>query len=59
MIFIKVNVYYKALEMAANLEFQGVNANTAAEQIIKLYNLFIAVDATQVNNHCMSVLFKQ
>lgn len=38
----------QALEMAANLEFQGVNANTAAEQIIKLYNLFIAVDATQV-----------
>ena len=34
--------------MAANLNFVGENQTTAAEQIIKLYNLFIAVDATQV-----------
>ena len=34
--------------MAGNLNFAGVNKVTAAEQIEKLYNLFIAVDATQV-----------
>ena len=34
--------------MAGNLNFTGVNKTTAAEQIEKLYNLFIAVDATQV-----------
>jgi succinyl-CoA synthetase beta subunit len=38
----------QALEMAGNLNFTGVNKTTAAEQIEKLYNLFIAVDATQV-----------
>jgi len=38
----------QALEMAANLQFEGDKAVTAAEQIEKLYNLFIAVDATQV-----------
>ena len=37
--------------MAGNLNFTGDNKTTAAEQIIKLYNLFIAVDATQVNTH--------
>lgn len=36
--------------MAKNLQFTGEKANTAAEQIMKLYNMFIAVDATQVNN---------
>jgi len=38
----------QAMEMAANLNFTGDNQKTAAEQIIKLYNLFIAVDASQV-----------
>jgi hypothetical protein len=36
--------------MAKNLQFTGEKAKTAAEQIMKLYNMFIAVDATQVNN---------
>ena len=36
--------------MAGNLNFTGENKTTAADQIIKLYNLFIAVDATQVNS---------
>ena len=35
--------------MAKNLQFTGEKANTAAEQIIKLYNMFIAVDATQAH----------
>lgn len=34
--------------MAANLQFDGEKQVKAAEQIEKLYNLFIAVDATQV-----------
>ena len=34
--------------MAANLQFSGEKQVKAAEQIEKLYNLFIAVDATQV-----------
>jgi len=38
----------QAVEMAKNLNFEGDKINTAAEQIEKLYNLFIAVDATQV-----------
>lgn len=38
----------QALEMAKNLQFTGEKANTAAEQIMKLYNMFIAVDASQV-----------
>jgi len=38
----------QAVEMAKNLNFEGEKINTAAEQIEKLYNLFIAVDATQV-----------
>ena len=38
----------QAMEMAANLNFTGENQKTSAEQIIKLYNLFIAVDASQV-----------
>jgi len=38
----------QAIEMAKNLNFEGEKINTAAEQIEKLYNLFIAVDATQV-----------
>ena len=37
------------MEMAANLNFTGDKQVTAAEQIEKLYNLFIAVDATQVS----------
>ena len=36
------------MEMAANLQFSGEKQVKAAEQIEKLYNLFIAVDATQV-----------
>lgn len=36
------------MEMAANLQFDGEKQVKAAEQIEKLYNLFIAVDATQV-----------
>lgn len=35
--------------MAGYLNFTGDNQMTAAEQIVKLYNLFIAVDATQVD----------
>jgi len=42
---------FEALEMAKNLQFTGEKANTAAEQIMKLYNMFIAVDATQVLNN--------
>jgi len=38
----------QAVEMAKNLNFEGEKIITAAEQIEKLYNLFIAVDATQV-----------
>jgi len=38
----------QAIEMAKNLNFEGDKIITAAEQIEKLYNLFIAVDATQV-----------
>jgi len=38
----------QAMEMAANLNFTGDNQKTAADQIVKLYNLFIAVDASQV-----------
>jgi len=38
----------QAMEMAANLQFEGEKQTRAAEQIAKLYNLFIAVDATQV-----------
>jgi len=38
----------QAMEMAANLQFDGEKQVKAAEQIEKLYNLFIAVDATQV-----------
>merc|ERR1719192_1836709 len=34
--------------MASNLKFEGEKQVKAAEQIEKLYNLFIAVDATQV-----------
>ena len=34
--------------MAKTLNFDGDKIITAAEQIEKLYNLFIAVDATQV-----------
>ena len=37
-----------ALEMARNLEFKDSVLATAAEQIRSLYNLFISVDATQV-----------
>jgi len=38
----------KAAEMASNLGFEGDQANQAIEQITKLYELFISVDATQV-----------
>jgi len=38
----------QSIEMAKNLNFDGDKIITAAEQIEKLYNLFIAVDATQV-----------
>jgi succinyl-CoA synthetase beta subunit len=38
----------QSIEMAKNLNFEGDKIITAAEQIEKLYNLFIAVDATQV-----------
>merc|ERR1712003_71472 len=38
----------QAMEMAGNLQFDGEKQVKAAEQIEKLYNLFIAVDATQV-----------
>lgn len=37
-----------ALEMARNLEFEGSRLATAAEQIGRLYRLFLSVDATQV-----------
>ena len=37
-----------ALEMAKNLEFKGATVSTAADQIQRLYNLFLSVDATQV-----------
>ena len=38
----------KAAEMAANLKFEGDQAEQAIEQMTKLYELFISVDATQV-----------
>lgn len=34
--------------MAANLEFKGSQLEEAAKQIQNLYNMFIKVDATQV-----------
>ena len=37
-----------ALEMASNLEFKDSVLEVAAEQIRSLYNLFVSVDATQV-----------
>ena len=37
-----------AERMARNLEFKGAQLKQAAEQIKQLYNLFIKVDATQV-----------
>ena len=38
----------QALNMAENLRFEGKLAEKAANQIKKLYKLFINVDATQV-----------
>ncbi|XP_042195411.1 succinyl-CoA ligase [GDP-forming] subunit beta, mitochondrial isoform X1 [Callorhinchus milii] len=38
----------QALQMAANLGFKGPLQQQAADQIKKLYNLFLKVDATQV-----------
>lgn len=38
----------QATRLAGNLKFQGKNLTEAAAQIKALYNLFIAVDATQV-----------
>ena len=38
----------QALSMAKNLQFEGDRLQKAAEQIKKLYKLFINVDATQV-----------
>ena len=37
-----------ALEMASNLEFKDSVLEVAAEQIRSLYDLFVSVDATQV-----------
>lgn len=38
----------QALRMAKNLGFEGVHLSEAAEQIKNLYNLFVKVDASQV-----------
>ena len=38
----------QALRMAANLQFQGPRVAESARQIKLLYNLFIKVDATQI-----------
>ncbi|KAJ7422243.1 Succinyl-CoA ligase [Willisornis vidua] len=38
----------QALQMAKNLGFQGALQQQAADQIKKLYNLFLKIDATQV-----------
>ncbi|KAF4794560.1 Succinyl-CoA ligase [GDP-forming] subunit beta [Turdus rufiventris] len=39
---------HQALQMAKNLGFQGPLQQKAADQIKKLYNLFLKIDATQV-----------
>ncbi|XP_015496590.1 succinate--CoA ligase [GDP-forming] subunit beta, mitochondrial isoform X1 [Parus major] len=39
---------HQALQMAKNLGFQGSLQQQAADQIKKLYNLFLKIDATQV-----------
>uniref|UniRef100_A0A8C3N792 Succinate--CoA ligase [GDP-forming] subunit beta, mitochondrial n=1 Tax=Geospiza parvula TaxID=87175 RepID=A0A8C3N792_GEOPR len=39
---------HQALQMANNLGFQGPLQQQAADQIKKLYNLFLKIDATQV-----------
>lgn len=38
----------QARTLAKNLEFKGPLIETAAEQIVRLYDLFLNVDATQV-----------
>jgi len=38
----------QAMKMATNLQFEGVKQRNAADQIKKLYKLFLDVDATQV-----------
>lgn len=38
----------QAMKMASNLQFEGEKQRNAADQIKKLYNLFLDVDATQV-----------
>ncbi len=36
------------MSLSANLQFQGAALEEAAQQIMNLYQLFLAVDATQV-----------
>lgn len=38
----------QAMKMAGNLKFEGDKQKAAADQIMRLYDLFLAVDATQV-----------
>lgn len=38
----------QAVAMAKNLEFKGANIDIAAEQLIKLYKMFVKMDGTQL-----------